>query len=225
MQALGEVPELGQPFAQFAEHPGELRPRVFADLRVAGEPRLQVKRDRYEPLLRPVVQITLDTAACPVGRLDDSRARRPYLGQLRLDQRALSQRVLGLVTCRDVEDRSVQPAPAVVGLLEPAALEHPADAAVAADDPVLDRERPPGLDAVDHRSLDVLAVLGMDHARKRALRAGDEVVRGVTGDPLDLVADPLHRPVRVARAAVHGAGDIRDERAHQRVAGAQASRP
>ena len=62
---VGEVPELGQPFAQFAEHPGELRPRVVADLRVAGEPRLQVQRDRYEPLLRPVVQITLDTRGVP----------------------------------------------------------------------------------------------------------------------------------------------------------------
>ncbi len=58
---------------------------------------------------------------------------------------------------------------------------------------------------------------------KRAHRVVDEVARGVAGDRLDRVAEPLHRPVLVARAAVDGARDVGHQRAQQRLVRAQAS--
>ena len=61
-------------------------------------------------------------------------------------------------------------------------------------------------------------------ARERAHRAVDEVAGRIARDLLDLVAQPLHRPVAVARAAVDGAGDAVDERAQHRLVGPQPGR-
>ena len=113
--------------------------------------------------------------------------------------------------------------------LREAALEHPADGAVAVHEPVLERERPAGGDRLHDALGDVLAVVGMLEACERAHRVVDEVARGVADDLLDLVAQPLHRPVAVAQAAVDGARDAVDERAQHRLArpqarGAQAGR-
>ena len=52
-----------------------------------------------------------------------------------------------------------------------------------------------GVDAVHDRPLDLLAIVGVDDARERPDRAGDEVARRIARDRLDLVAEPLHRPV------------------------------
>ena len=45
---------------------------------------------------------------------------------------------------------------------------------------------------------------------------------GIAGDRLDLVAQPVHRPIAVARAAIQGTGDVVHHRAQQRLVGAQA---
>jgi hypothetical protein len=175
------------------------------------------------------VEVALDLAPCPVGGLEDASARRADFGQLRLDDRVLAPRLLGRPADGDVEDRSVEPAPPVAGLLGLTAFEDPAHAAVAAPNPVLQLEGPAGIDGVHHRPFDVLAVVGVDDAGEGAYRGVDEVARRIARDRLDLVAQPLHRPVLVACAAVDGAGDVRDQRAQQRLirpqtAGAQPRR-
>ena len=106
------------------------------------QPDLQLQRDGDEPLLCAVVEVALDLSPRAVGGLEDPRARRAHLGELRLDDLALAQRLLGGAPGGDVEDRAVEPAPAVAGLLRLAALEHPAHAAVAPHDAVLERVRP-----------------------------------------------------------------------------------
>ena len=65
-----------------------------------------------------------------------------------------------------------------------------------------------------------LAVVGMDDAHDRPLRARDEVLRRVARDPLDLVADQRERVVGVPRRAVDRARDVDHQRAQQRVVGA-----
>ena len=65
-----------------------------------------------------------------------------------------------------------------------------------------------------------LAVVGVDDAHERALRAGDEVLRRVARDALDLVADQLERVVGVPGRAVDRAGHVDHQRPQQRVVGA-----
>ena len=102
------------------------RARVVGQLAVRREPHLQSQRDRDEPLLGTVVEIALDVAACAVGSVEDARARRADLGQLRLDDLALAQRLLRRAAGGHVEDRAVEPAAAVAGRLCVPTLEHPA---------------------------------------------------------------------------------------------------
>ena len=65
----------------------------------------------------------------------------------------------------------------------------------------------------------------MDDTGEAAHLARDEVRRRIAGDLLDLVAEPLHRPVRVTRAAIDDARDVGHQRAQQHLAGAQPRRP
>ena len=145
-----------------------------------------------------------------------------HLGELRLGDRVLAHRLLGLAALGDVEDRPVEPPAAVARLLGEPALEHPADRAVAAHEPVLERERPAGPHRLHDAVGDVVVVVGVLDARERADRVADEVGGRVAGHRLDLVAQPLHRPVAVAGAAVDRARDAVDQRAQHRVVGPQA---
>ena len=108
-----------------------------------GEPDAQTERDRDESLLGAVVEVALDVAPGAVGGLEDAGARRADLGELGLRDLVLAQRPLGLAAGGDVEDRAVEPPAAVARLLREPALEHPADRAVPAHEPVLERERRP----------------------------------------------------------------------------------
>ena len=191
--------------------------RVLLDAR-ARHPHLERQRD--EPLLRAVVQVALDLAAGRVGGLDDARARRAHLLGAGLLDLALAQRLLGRAALGDVEDRAVAPQPPAGARDEVAAVEHPADLAVGADDPVLERERPPSSDARSTAVAHLLAVVGVEDAEQRPPLAGDEVRGRVAGDPLDLVADQLERVVGVPGRAVDRAGDVGHQRAHERVVGA-----
>ena len=173
-----------------------------------------------EPLLGAVVEVALDLAPRGVGGLDDAGPRRAQLlGARRLDL-APAQRVLGLAAVGDVEDRAVHPQPPARALDELAAVEHPADLAVGAHDPVLEDERVVGVVGVLDRLEDLRAVVGVDDAHQRPLGAGDEVRRRVAGDALDLVADQREREVGVPGRAVDRARDVDHQRAQQRVVGA-----
>ena len=112
-----------------------------------------------------------------------------------------------------------RPSPASLRL---AALEHPADRSRrgARCRYSSANGRPVATESMT-RSRDVLAVVGVLDARERAHGVVDEVARRVADDLLDLVAQPLHRPVAVARAAVDRARDVVDERAQQRLVGPQ----
>ena len=224
MQPARQVAQLGEAVAQLVECGGERRARVVGQLAVRREPDLQSERDREEPLLGAVVEIALDVAACAVGSVQDARARRANLGQLRLDDLALAQRLLRRAAGGHVEDRAVEPAAAVAGRLCVPTLEHPAHGSVPMHEPVLERERPSRGHGLHDRARHVLVVVGMLDARERPHRAADEVARGVAGHHLDLVAQPLHRPVEIARTAIEGAGDVVDQRAQQRLAGPQPRR-
>ena len=145
-------------------------------------------------------------------------ARGADLGELHLGHLVLEHRPLGLAAGGDVEDRAVEPPAAVAGLLREPALEHPADRPVAMDHPVLERERPPGGDRLHDAIGDVVVVVGVLETLERPDGVVDEVARRVADDVHDLVAQPLHRPVEVARAAVDRARDGVDERAQHRLA-------
>jgi hypothetical protein len=62
-------------------------------------------------------EIALDLATGEVGRFQNPRTRRVRLGQLPLDDLALAQRMLGRPPGGDVEDRAVEPAAPVAGVL------------------------------------------------------------------------------------------------------------
>src|SRR5512133_400629 len=140
VQSLCEVTELGQPGAQVGQDAVELCACVLRELVVRGEAELQLQRDRDESLLGAIVKVALDLAPCAVAGLEDASARRADLGQLRLEDRALAHRLLGGSADGDVEDRSVEPAPAVADLLGLTAFEDPAHAAVAPPNPILELE-------------------------------------------------------------------------------------
>ena len=63
------------------------------------------------------MEVALDLAAGSVGGVQDASARGADLGELRLDDLLLPQRLLGCAADGDVEDRSVEPSPAVTGFL------------------------------------------------------------------------------------------------------------
>ena len=186
--------------------------------RAAGHPDLE--READEALLRAVVEVALDPAPRVVGGLHDPRPRGAQLVGAGLLDLAPPQRLLGPPPLGDVEDRAVAPHAAAGARHELAAVEHPADLAVGAHDPVLERERLPvgvGLgDGLEH----VLVVVGVDDAHQRAAPAGQEVGGRIAGDALDLVADQLERVVRVPGRAVDGARHVLHHRPHQRVVGA-----
>src|SRR5204862_5331402 len=113
------------------------------------------------------VEIALDVTARAIGGFEDAGARRAYLGELRVDDLALAQRLLGLAARGDVEDRTVEPPAAVAGLLGVPALQHPSHGAVAPQEPILERERPARGDRFHDRLRHVLVVVGMLDARER----------------------------------------------------------
>ena len=198
----------------------EERPGGLRVARVLRPRHAHIERHRDEALLGAVVEVALDPAPRGVGGLDDAGARGvQLLGARRLDL-APPQRLLGLAALGDVEDGAVHPLPPARPLHELAAIEHPADLAVGADDPVLEHERPVGVVGVLDRVEDALAVVGVDDAHQRPLGAGDEVRRRVAGDALDLVADQREREVRVPGRAVDRARDVDHQRAQERVVGA-----
>src|ERR671920_530543 len=105
-------------------------------------------------------------------------------------------------------DGAIEPRPAVCPVYELATLEHPGDPAVGPHDPVLEDERTLCLARLEHRVLDWLSVLGMNHARVRPDRVVDEVLGWVTRYALDLVRDQLHGPIAIWRAPVDRARDV-----------------
>src|SRR6185312_1492646 len=186
-QLLGRVRQLGD---RFVRHRGGCL-RGIGQLRPG---RAQRQRDRDQALLGAVVQVAPDLATGLVLGGDDPRPLR-----------------LQLLALGHVEDHSVE----ARGSLRPgdllAALEHPGRRPVRADDAVLEPERPIGRRRLSDPAVHLLAIVRVDDAPERAPRALDEVGRGVARDPLDLVADHRHRPVGVERAAVDGAGNVRDD--------------
>ena len=168
VESVREVAQVGQARMQLGEHGAELGAGSLRQVAVGREPELQLQRDRHEPLLGAVVEVALDLAACPVGRLDDARARRAHLGELRLDDLVLAQRLLGGAAGGDVEDRTIEPAPAVARLLCLTAFEDPALVAVAVQDAVLQRVRAPSVDRVEDRVLDLVTVVGVDRRSRRS---------------------------------------------------------
>ena len=113
------------------------------------------------------MEVALDLAAGSVGGVQDASARGADLGELRLDDLSLPQRLLGCAADGDVEDRSIEPAATVTGILGLAALEHPTFVTVAPLDPVFQAEWPVGVHSLPDRPFDLLAIIGMDHARER----------------------------------------------------------
>ena len=225
MQPAGEVAQLGQTVAQLADGLSHSSAHVLGQVALLGQPHLQVDRDRDEALLRAVMEVALDREPGAVGRFEDPCPGRAHLRQLGPDDLLAAQCFLGGLARRDVEDRAVQPPPAVAGIAGLAAVEHPPDVALAVHDPVLDRVRPSRVDPLAHRALNQPAVVGMDDTGEAPHPARDEIRRRVTGDLLDLAAEPLHRPIRVTRTAIDDARNVGHQRAQQHLAGTQPRRP
>jgi hypothetical protein len=129
------------------------------------------------------------------------------------DRSELSDLVRGGLTLRDVEDRAVEDAVAVLLRRRLPALEDPAGLAVSRDDPVLRRVRPVHRDGLFDRARERLHIVGMDDARERAPVVRDEVRGRIAGYLLDGLADEVHRPVGVELAAEDDPRHVRDERA------------
>jgi hypothetical protein len=205
-----------------AQAPGHLLQELVAD-GVA-----EVVVDELE-----VVEVEVEDggrSAVAVGGRDRRR-------QVLLEQRAVGQvgervvvgevgePVLGLLARGHVEDDSVEELDLARRVEDAAAaLVHPPHRPIGVDDPVLDDERVAALDRLADAVLHQLAVFGMDDTRERAHAAADELGGRVAGDGLDLVAQELHGPVAVGRAAVDGPGHVGDEcleavRVPHRVAG------
>ena len=141
MDAAGQLAQLGGRAGEVVGQPVEERAgrgRVVVEP-AAGD--ADVERHRHEPLLRAVVEVALELAAGLVGGGDDAGARRAQLLRARRLDLAPPQRLLGRAPLGDVEQRAVHPHLAARALDQLAAVEHPADLAVGADDPVLERER------------------------------------------------------------------------------------
>ena len=119
---------------------------------------------------------------------------------------ALAARSVG-----DVEDHAVEARGAVGADDLLPALEHPRRRPVRPHDAVFEPVGTIGGRRSPHPAVHVLAIVRVDDAPERAARALDEVRRRIAGDPLDLVADHRHRPVGVERAAIDGAGNVRDD--------------
>ena len=95
MQPVREVAQLGEAGRSSAST-SAISPRASSrEVAVSPQPHLQLQGDGDEALLCPVVEIALDLPARAVGGLEDARARRAHLGELRLDDLALAQRLLG----------------------------------------------------------------------------------------------------------------------------------
>ena len=194
MDAAGELTQLLGRAVQLGDRVVRHRGRRG---RVIGQPRPhrpKRERDRHQALLGAVMQVTPDLASRLVLRGDDPRALRPQLPAL-----------------GDVEDDAVEAWDAIGSDHLLATLEHPRRRPVRAHDAVFEPEGSVGGRRCPDPPVHVLAIVGMDDASERAPRAVDEVGRRIAGDPLDLVADHRHRPVGVERAAVDGAGYVRDD--------------
>jgi hypothetical protein len=96
----------------------------------------------------------------------------------------------------DVEDDAVEPFTLVPADRAPT-LEDPALVTGRREHAVFELELAVALDRLPHVAFDALAVVGMDQRHEAADAVLDEVVRWVAGDALDLIADQVHRPVRV----------------------------
>ena len=195
---------------------GGLRLRLQARLRAICTSSASVTSRCWAPSCRSrsILRRAASAAATMRAR------RRPQLGGARRLDLAAPQRLLGLAALGDVEDHAVHPEPAAGAADELAAVEHVADRAVRAHDPVLLRERLLVVARGRDLAHDLLLVVRVDDAQQRPPRARDEVVRGIAGDPLDLVGDQLEPVPRVPGRAVDRAGDGRHQRAQQRVVGA-----
>ena len=191
---------------------------VRGAFQVAGHrapPAAQHHERAHERLLRTVVEVALDAAPRVVGRAHHPP---PRLRDLARDRRLglrVARALLGESAVGDVEDDAVQPL-ALVALHGAAALEHPPVVARRRAEAVLELVRPARLDRHPDLALDPPVVAGMDERHVRADAVLDEVRGRIAGDPLDLVADEVHRPVRVERAPVDRARDVARQRPEQR---------
>jgi len=123
--------------------------------------------------------------------------------------------LLGAAAVGDVEDDAVEPF-ALVPLDGAASLEHPPVVARRGTDAVLELVRSVRLDRHPDLALDPPVVVRVHERHVRATAVLDEVRRRIPGDPLDLVADHVHRPVRVQIAPVDRTRDVASERREQR---------
>ena len=217
MRTAGWIPRAS---SRSSSRPGlELRARADEHHRgvlgAVGQPPLgdaQGERRRDEPLLRAVVEVALESPPGLVGRVDDPRPRRLELGRTRGGGLRAQPRLLGDTPSRDVEDDPVEAlAPERVDRVQ-APVEDPPHLPRRGDDPVLEDVRLAARERARDVAVHALAVVLVDDRVEAAPGVADEVVHRIAGDPLDLVADELHREVGVDVAAVDRARDV----AHQR---------
>ena len=178
MDAAGELAQLRRRLRELLAEALEER---SGRLGLALEPRprhAHVEREGHQPLLGAVVEVALDLPPRRVGGLDDAGARGAQLvgaGRLHL---APPQGLLGLAPLGDVEDRPVHPEPPGGAVDQLAAIQHPADRAVGAHDPVLEHEGLVRVHRLGDRLHHLRAVVGVDDAHDRPLGARNEVLRG-----------------------------------------------
>ena len=170
----------------------------------------------WAPSCRSRSSLRRAASAAATIRVRDARSSSVW-GRLDLPP---PQRLLRGAPLRDVEQRAVEPQPPARSRHELPAVEDPAELAVRADDPVLDRERLLDVGVRGDGPPDALAIVGMDDAHQRPPRARDEVVGRIAGDPLDLVRDQLEPVAGVPGRAVDRARHGREHRPQQRVVGA-----
>jgi hypothetical protein len=221
--ALGEQGRMdpARELAQFAEAGVELgarggeRHRRGAVRRQRALRGGQHHRRDHEPLLRPVVQVALDPVAGRVGGRHDPGARGLELLNPGGSRLLLEPQLLGRAALRDVEDDPVEPAGAVaVGGLD-AALERPADRAVAVHHAVFQVERPLLGDRRRDLAIDRRKVVGMGDVLEAHPARVDEVLGGVARDGLDLGAHALHLPEVIGIRAIDRARDALHQGAQQ----------
>src|SRR4051794_19500513 len=215
MDAMREV-------AQVPEAPLDMAVRQLKELgglrRVAGQrphPGAERHERADESLLRAVVEVALDASPGVVRRAHHPA---PRVGELARDGRVglgPARALLGAAAVGDVEDDAVEPF-ALVPLDGAASLEHPPVVARRGTDAVLELVRSVRLDRHPDLALDPPVVVRVHERHVRATAVLDEVRRRIPGDPLDLVADHVHRPVRVQIAPVDRTRDVAGERREQR---------
>ncbi len=212
MDPAGELAQLLQPRLELGARADEHHRRVLGAVDEAALGHSQGERGGDQPLLGAVVQVALDAAPRLVGGGDDPRPRRLELGRARGRGLRAQPRLLGGAPPRDVEDDPVEAlAPERVDRAQ-AAIEDPPHLPRRGDDPVLENVRVAGRERVRDVAVHPLAVFLVDDGVEAAAGVADEVAHRISGDPLDLVADELHREVGIDVAAVDRARDVAHER-------------